>query len=495
MQRIEIEQILSRLKRDNPWWETGEIQKFNRDYGPPRVYLAGFLKLLQADVRRAVVLMGPRRVGKTVMLHHAIQRLLDQGVDRKTILYVPIDIPTYLGLSLERLLEIHREQFGLDPDARVYVIFDEIQYLKDWERHLKGLVDTYPYARFVVSGSAAAALRMKSIESGAGRFTHYLLPPLTFHEFADRRIGVNASDEKAIEISVNDGPARRTTIEKCNEAFVDYINFGGFPEAIANKIVQGEFEQFVASDILDKVLLNDIPSLYGVNDTHDLKRLFAVLAYNTGQEMSFEDLSRDSGISKNTIKKYIEYLESAFLIHRLSRLDQAARRFKRETHFKVYLTNPCLRAALFGPVTSNEKVIGAMAETALMSQWVQRDFIKSKFYGRWKTGEIDFVSLHPGTTKPETIIEVKWSDRAHHDIRGELSTLIQFAKKHSLKSVVVTTKTILKNVNHDGLMIGFVPTAILALVEGSEIEKMINSGESPRRWIEALMEKTTPSAD
>lgn len=60
------------------------------------------------------------------------------------------------------------------------VFFDEIQYLKNWELHLKTMVDTYRDSKFIVSGSAAAALKFKSNESGAGRFTHFLLPPLTF---------------------------------------------------------------------------------------------------------------------------------------------------------------------------------------------------------------------------------------------------------------------------------------------------------------------------
>jgi len=61
--------------------------------------------------------------------------------------------------------------------------FNEIQYLKNWEVHLKAIVDSYPSVKCMVSGSAAAALRMKSLESGAGRFTEFLLPPLTFYEY------------------------------------------------------------------------------------------------------------------------------------------------------------------------------------------------------------------------------------------------------------------------------------------------------------------------
>ena len=75
-------------------------------------------------------------------------------------------------------------EIDLEKD-QLYVFFDEIQYMKNWETHLKSLVDTRANIKAVVSGSAAAALKLKSDESGAGRFTDILLPPLTFYEYLE----------------------------------------------------------------------------------------------------------------------------------------------------------------------------------------------------------------------------------------------------------------------------------------------------------------------
>lgn len=79
----------------------------------------------------------------------------------------------------------------------------------------------------------------------------------------------------------------------------------------------------------------------------ELNALFNTLAYNTAQELSLEDLSQSSGVSKPTLGKYLEYLEAAFLIKRLRRVDNNARQFKKIMTFKVFLTNPTMRAALF----------------------------------------------------------------------------------------------------------------------------------------------------
>src|SRR5690606_32750960 len=98
-------------------------------------------------------------------------------------IFVGIDNPLYLNTGLEELLMMAARASGRESADGRFVLFDGIQYLKDWERHLKVLVDSFPNTRFIVSGSAAATLRMKSSESGAGRFHDFMLPPLTFQEF------------------------------------------------------------------------------------------------------------------------------------------------------------------------------------------------------------------------------------------------------------------------------------------------------------------------
>ena len=178
------EQMIRRMSIDNPWWISGNIAE---DYKglPERVYLSEFYPLVfDRSVRRAVILMGPRRVGKTVMIFHAISKLIEDGIDPHKIIYISIDTPIYNNHSLEALFDYAKEALKQrDNNDGYYVFFDEIQYLKDWEVHLKSLVDTYRNVKFVASGSAAAALKMKSNESGAGRFTDFMLPPLTFYEY------------------------------------------------------------------------------------------------------------------------------------------------------------------------------------------------------------------------------------------------------------------------------------------------------------------------
>lgn len=466
---ISEREILERLRFDNPWWETTGIEarfeKLRR-----RAYFKAFQELVSdTDINRAIVLMGPRRVGKTVIVYHSVSGLIEAGTPPDNILYVSLETPIYTGLTLEKIISIFSKLHQHKRDSSLYVFFDEIQYLKDWEIHLKSLVDSFPSYRFIATGSAAAALRLKSHESGAGRFTDFLLPPLTFHEYL---IFTDQKDELIESVASADGDRYTTNnIEKLNASFIDYLNFGGYPEAVFSETVKKDISRFIKSDIIDKVLLRDLPNLYGINDIQELNKLFTVIAYNTGQEVSLEELSQGAGISKNTLKRYIEYLEAAFLIKIVNRVDQTSRRFRRATHFKVYLTNPSMRAALFGPITEHGEAVGALVETAIYSQWFHSDAMSNLYYARWKNGEVDIVYCLPADQKPAWCVEVKWSDLPYSDNR-KLKSLCDFLAANDLdEASLVTTKTITGTKNIGDFDIDFLPSALYAYLLGANIQK------------------------
>lgn len=461
---IPLQEVQRRLGVDNPWWKAGSgIDPEEADW-PRRAYFTHFARLaLDTAVRRAVVLIGPRRVGKTVMLKHLVQRLLDDGVPGVSILYASLDTPLYSGRSLESLVRMFIDLHAHAPQQPLWVLFDEVQYLKDWEVHLKSLVDTFANIRFIASGSAAAALRMKSRESGAGRFTEFVLPPLTFAEYL---LFARQEDKLIVEREGEGVPAYAATdIDALNAEFINYLNYGGFPEAVMNPAVRANPSRFLRQDIVDKVLLKDLPSLYGIADTQELNRFFNVLAFNTGDEVGLEALSKHAGIGKQRLAEYLEYLEAAFLIRRVHRIDQNALRLKRARTFKVYLTNPSVRAALFGFVRSEDQAMGNLAETAVWSQWLHDTAIsQSLHYARWKAGrqdlEVDIVSVDLRTQKPRFAVEIKWSDRVPDDLR-ELRGLKELVGRHTLvRRPLVTTRTYTGRATLDGIDIEFAPVAV-----------------------------------
>ncbi len=407
--------------------------------------------------------MGPRRVGKTVLIHHSIQELLRKGQDPKRICFITVDHPLYNGLGLDELLGHYQRATGMDlKQSAGFVFFDEIQYLRDWERHLKLLVDQYPKVKFIVSGSAAAALKLKSRESGAGRLTDFLLPPLTFYEY----LVLRRLDSLIEEPSDTDPAGRVLQLDALNQSFIHYLNMGGYPEVLFSETIQADPNRYIKSDIIDKVLLRDLPSLYGIQDIQELNSLFTTLAYNTAQEVSLEKLSQGSGVAKPTIRKYLDYLEAAFLIRRIYRVDQSGKRFRRANFFKVYLSNPSIRSALFSPLSSEDEQIGALVETGIFSQWFHTD--REIHYARWNHGEVDLVALDDVLQHPEWAVEVKWSDRPIEK-QELLRPLVQFATKTGLDWGLLTTRRVSCKLEQQGITIECIPAAQYAYIVGYNI--------------------------
>jgi predicted AAA+ superfamily ATPase len=472
---IPTEKIVERLRYENPWWINKQIPEVFSKMSQRLYFNLFYPFVIENKIRRALVLMGPRRVGKTVMLFHSIQELLTENINPQEIFFIGIDNPIYVHLGLEDILNLCRQSLNQENLNGCYVFFDEIQYLKDWERHLKVLVDSYPETKFIVSGSAAAALKWHSTESGAGRFTDFMLPPLTFQEYIHLKEmshliykGEISYGEDQIQYCLTHD------IKVLNKEFVHYLNFGGYPEVVLSEKIQSDMGRYVKNDIVDKVLLRDLPSLYGIKDVQELNRFFTYVAYNTGNEFSFESMSKESGIQKETLKKYLEYLEAAFLIKVLNKVDLTAKRLKRITSFKVYLTNPSLRTALFSPISETDSEMGNMVETAVLSQWMHREKLDLT-YARWKEGrnegEVDLVLVDDKKYKPLWGVEIKWSNR-YFERPNELKSLIHFCKSNHFQKALVTTidQSGIKQI--EGLFLSFLPASIYSYNIGDITLKM-----------------------
>ncbi|MBO6725789.1 MAG: ATP-binding protein [Rhizobiaceae bacterium] len=466
-----------RIERDNPWWKDSNYAVPEAN-SPRRVYFQPFCELaLNETISRAAILLGPRRVGKTHMLKQLIAEALKRGIEGCQIVYVSIDTPIYSGMTLESIVQI----MPGDDSKRSLVIFDEIQYLRDWEVHLKDLVDSYKNIKFVASGSASAALKLKSEESGAGRFSDFMLPPLTFYEFLlflgeeERYVDTHTMLPKEgeefgrLEFSIAD-------ISGLNQRFIDYLNFGGYPEAVVNPQIRDNAEQFIRSDIIEKVLLKDLPALYGITRIQELNHIFAHLAFNAGSETNYESIANQSGISKPTIRKYMEYLESAFLIIKLSCVDDSCKPSLRERNFKIYLNNPSMRAALFAPVEPDDaQLIGQLTECAIFSQWQHSSAFGRLRYARWRNeGEVDIVYMLSNKA-PLWIGEIKWSDAMSRKWSKMTAGLAHLIKKHpSIQSAVLTSKTIRSRAEIDNTRLDVTPSALYCYMVGRNIMRQLD---------------------
>ena len=154
-----------------------------------------------------------------------------------------------------------------------------------------------------------------------------------------------------------------------------------------------------------------------------------------------------------------------------------AKRLKRVTSFKVYLTNPSLRTALFSPISETDSEMGNMVETAVLSQWMHREKLDLT-YARWKEGrgegEVDLVLVDDKKYKPVWGVEIKWSNR-YFEKPNELKSLIQFCKANDFQNAVVTSidQTGVKKV--ENIEFTFLPASVYGYNIGDITLKMRNN--------------------
>ena len=365
----------------NPWWETGGIDREFSSLKRRHLFNVLFRAL---DERFIDVVIGLRRVGKTVLMYHLIDELLRRGVDPRNILYFSFDIERR---DLIRVIRDYEEKVLHDKIRyrRVYIFLDEVHKLDGWADKVKVLYDLNPKVKLVLSGSASLNLMRGGKESLAGRARFHMLPPLAFIEFLDF-VGERLPPREDFEIY-------RGRLGILLNRFI----YRGFPETIGMSD-RGAVE-YVRELVVERIIYRDIPENFGVGDLEIVRVLAEYIFRNPGVTLNIDALSRDLGRHKKTIRNALNYLELSFLIKRLGNVRgsflASSRKYRR-----AYPLHPSLC------LTRDE---GLLAETLVRSE------LGAEYYWRMRNYEVDFI-LKNDVVHP---VEVKYRDRVDkRDLRG-----------------------------------------------------------------------------
>lgn len=460
MDTISDDDLLGRLAFDNPWWAFTEATRVRFRQPPKRAFYAAFAERVRALGGGALVVAGPLRAGKTVMLRQTIAELIQGGAQPNSILYAALTTPSTAGADLSRLVGLFAARHGHDSPAELHLFLDEVQYVGDWQPALARIAEAWPGARIVAAVSSSAPALVSGPVAGAKGLEAFVLPPLTFAEFlrlrgSERTLFGDAAAETPTTLG-------RGALSALNDEFHRYVNFGGFPEGVLAKRDGAPAPTFVRDGVSERVLHKDLASLAGVNDAQELNRLLATLALNTSREVTMEELAKAAGIAKNTLRKYLDYLEGAFLIRRLARVDKLAKRFQRAVAFKVHLTAPSLFTALFGPVAANDPRFPRLAETALAAQWLGRADAGDLAYASWRGGGVDLLTLSAGGNKPDRAFEIDWDDEYGKGGKKPQTLASFVAGTNDRARTYILTRAVARPASLQGLDITLVPLALYA---------------------------------
>ena len=315
------------------------------------------------------VLTGIRRSGKSVMLELIQQELLASGVSPKQFIILNFEKMENAGLCAAEAL--HREilKRASAVTGKVYLFFDEIQEVTDWEKCVNSLRATLD-CDIYLTGSNAKLLSGELATYLGGRYVEFVIYPFSFSEFSElyKQIFPDASQSRM---------------------FQTYLTVGGMPY-LGNLRYQTEPCMRYLEDLYNSVVLKDVVKRNHVRDVDLLERIIAYVMANAGTVFSATSIAKflkneRRTVSTDTVLNYVKYCKDAYLVYQASREDLQGKQIL-STNEKYYIADHGLREAVFG---ANRRDINLVLENILYMELLRRGYKVT--VGKLGEREVDFV--------------------------------------------------------------------------------------------------------
>lgn len=328
-------------------------------------------KFIGTPIIKAVT--GLRRVGKSSLLRLIADGLVSQGVNSNRILFINMESLENEPFRSIKNLDTAVKEAQLKAGAKIFLFIDEVQEIDRWEKGVNSFLADDD-ADIFISGSNSSLLSGELSSLLSGRYVEFPVLPLTFSEYVSFR-NKYGDDNKTL--------------------FFDFIRFGGMPGIHHLDFSEEAVHQYLAA-LIDSVILKDVVIRNNVRDVSLLERVIRYIADNSGNIFSarsvadyFKKERRSLGIE--TVYNYITYLETAFIINRVSRYDLKGEK-QLETLEKYYMTDIGLRHALVG---YREHDINLFLENIVYLELRKRGYMVE--IGKLDELEIDFIASKENT--------------------------------------------------------------------------------------------------
>jgi predicted AAA+ superfamily ATPase len=332
------------------------------------LYLNKIKNLIDKDIIK--VITGIRRCGKTYMLNLIIDELRNRGIKKENIFYITFESSQYNQINNDLELTELIKKLTQNIQGRIYLLFDEIQLVKNWERSINSFRVDYD-CDIYITGSNSNLLSSELATLLTGRYMEIKMYPFSFNETLDYY-----KEEKNIEI----------TKETEKEIFKDYITYGGLPFTLK---LDKEDKINYLQDVYNSIILKDIINRYEIRNIDMLERLILFLIENIGNSFSANSISKymkneKRNISVETITNYLNYFINAFILTKVSREDLIGKKLL-TINEKYYLINTGFYKTFIG----NNKNQGKLLENIVFNELILRGY--NVTVGKVNNLEIDFI--------------------------------------------------------------------------------------------------------
>ena len=380
------------------------------------------------DRPEIIILRGARRVGKTTLM----REIYDEISYAKA--FFTCDDIDFLNRveSPDDLIYILKREYGFNDSDRFFLFLDEFHYLPYATRFIKNLFDRYPRLKIFVSGSSALEV-IKESEPLTGRSVEFLLFPFSFDEILPTMLNSEIDpDPMFFKIYKND-------IERI---FYEYIGFGGFPEVFLEE--NEEIRLRWLAEYIQRYIEKDIIHFTRIDNFQAFNNLLRLLAAQIGNVVVYSELSNTLALSYPTVTRYINLLQSTFVVDRVKPFASNPRSELTKSP-KIYFIDLGIRNRILG-INQTVKLhpdIGTLVENFVyltLRQIFEPD--KIHFYRTLSGAEIDFIVEL--SYKKLLLLEVKY--RPVPKITRSLRNFLKkYENKFEIQPILVTRDSYSKN--------------------------------------------------
>lgn len=390
---------------------------------------------LPIDSEKIVTIPGVRRCGKTSRMEEVVNNLLASGVGRERFLWVSFDDERLVQMNsgeLDLIIEAYREMYPEIEMSSVYMFFDEIQLIENWEYFIMRLYKHYCKNIFI-SGSNATMLGCELKSALRGWPIEEETLPLSFGEYCEFK-GVKT-----------DG-WHESDMAKLRNAFFAYNNEGGFPEVVLTenrirkvKILQTYFDTMLLKDLAEHYQLSNIEVL-----RYFLKRIMANLTKPTSIRAIHGDIrSRNLKVSKDDLYDWANYACDIFMFIRVPNYSKSLQKVE-SSQPKFYCIDNGLRDAVLLPQSNDAGK--KLENTVFLQIYRHRTAVDQIFYFQG-VGECDFV-VQRGL-EIDKLIQVTWDMTSEETRRREINGLIEASDATGCNNLYIITADAAEEIQFD----------------------------------------------
>lgn len=359
--------------------------------------------------RKATVVMGMRRTGKTWFCYQKMRELIDSGTDKSRLLYLNFEDDRLLGFNagdFQTILDLYYARFPENKDRLCHFFFDEIQAVEHWEQFIRRLIDNEK-VQITLTGSSSKLLSAEIATSLRGRTASCELFPFSFEEYLNAAgLLPNLPQHFA-----------SAHLAKIRKGIREYFQRGGFPETVhySDRDRTETLQSYV-----DAVLFRDVVERYRVSNVLLLRHLIQGILNAPSQKFSvnrFYNTMRSKGLKggKNDLYQYLEYLADAYFFYPVP-IYTESERVRQTNPDKIYAVDiGILQSVQYVQGKNNGAILENLVFNHLRRNRIKTEYVDASGY------EVDFLATNPDGKK--TLIQVSYDLTGSETEKRELRAL------------------------------------------------------------------------